>query len=241
MQRVIDNPKLRHAIVAAEVYDLDTKQPLYVHNEKFLMEAASTTKLLTTGTSLALLGPDFRFTTPVYRTGPLDAGGTLHGDLVLVASGDPNLSQRIKADGTLAFQNEDHSYDGSYDTRVVPGDPLVVLRDLAAQVAKAGVKRIDGRVIVDTSLFPDAGPENGTGAVVSPIVVNDNLVDIMLTPGVKSGDPVTIAVSPQTPYVAFTVKATTSAANVEPTIGTKDVRNADGSHTVTIVGTQPPG
>jgi D-alanyl-D-alanine carboxypeptidase/D-alanyl-D-alanine-endopeptidase (penicillin-binding protein 4) len=240
MQRIIQRPELRHAVVAAEVYDLDAKRPLYVHNAAFLMEAASTTKLLTTGTSLALLGPDFRYTTPVYRTGSVD-GGTLRGDLVLVASGDPNLSQRIAPDGTLAFRNEDHSYDGSYDTQAVPGDPLAVLRDLAAQVAKAGVKRIEGSVIVDTALFPDAGPENGTGAIVSPIVVNDNLVDVIVTPGEKAGDAVTIAVSPQTPYVTFANRATTSEAKTEPTIDMKDVTNADGTHTVTIVGTQPAG
>lgn len=240
MQQIAGNPKLRHAIVAAEVYDLDAKRPLFERHARFLMEAASTTKLLTTGTSLALLGPDFRFTTPVYRTGPVE-NGTLHGDLVLVASGDPNLSQRIQPDGTLAFENEDHSYDGSYDTRAVPGDPLAVLRDLAGQVAKAGIKRIEGRVVVDTSLFPDAGPEGGTGAVVSPIVVNDNLVDITLTPGAAVGDATTIAGSPATAYVKFINKSTTAALGSEPTIDMHDVTNADGTHAVTIVGTQPMG
>ncbi len=87
--------RFAHAIVAADVYDLDAKRQLYVRNAAVLMEAASTTKLLTTGTSLALLGPNFRWTTPVYRIGTVDSSGVLHGDLVMVASGDPNLSQRI--------------------------------------------------------------------------------------------------------------------------------------------------
>src|SRR5581483_6934087 len=167
-----------------------------------LMVAASTTKLLTEGTSLQLLGPNFRWTTPVYRTGPVD-GGVLHGDLVLVAPGDPNLSQRIQPDGTLAFENEDHAYDGSPETKAVPGDPLAVLRDLAAQVAKAGVKRVDGRVVVDTSLFPDQGTEDGTGTTLSSIVLNDNVVDVTVTPAARTGDPVKISASPQTPYVTF--------------------------------------
>jgi PBP4 family serine-type D-alanyl-D-alanine carboxypeptidase len=235
-------PQFTHAIVSAEVYDLDAKQPVFVRNGPMLMEAASTTKLLTAGTSLALLGPDFRWTTPVYRTGAVDASGGLHGDLVLVASGDPNLSQRIQPDGTLAFENEDHSYDGSYDTRAVPGDPLAVLRDLAAQVAKSGIKEIYGQAVVDASLFADQGNEAGTGAVVSPIVVNDNLVDVTVTPGTNPGDPVTISVSPQTPYVTFVSKAVTGAAKEEPTIDMSDDKtNANGSHTVTIVGKQPPG
>jgi PBP4 family serine-type D-alanyl-D-alanine carboxypeptidase len=240
--RIAARPQFKHAIVSGEIYDLDTKQVLFARNGPMLMEAASTTKLLTNGTSLALLGPDFRWTTPVYRTGPVDAQGVLDGDVVLVASGDPNLSQRINADGTIAFENEDHSYDGSYETRAVPGDPLAVLRDLAAQIAKAGVKTVHGRVVVDASLFADQGNEAGTGAVVSPIVVNDNLVDVTVKPGVNPGDPVTIAVSPETPYVTFVNKATTGKAKTEPTIDLSDDKtNADGTHTVTITGAQAPG
>jgi PBP4 family serine-type D-alanyl-D-alanine carboxypeptidase len=240
--RIVARPQFAHAIVAAEVYDLDAKRPLYTRNAGVLMEAASTTKLLTTGTTLALLGPNFRWTTPVYRTGPIDAGGVLHGNLVLVAAGDPNLSQRIRPDGTLAFENEDHSYDGNYDTKAVPGDPLAVLRDLAAQVVHAGIRQIDGMVAVDTSIFPDQGSEGGTGAIVSPIVVNDNLVDVMVTPGSKPGDPVSTAVSPQTPYVSFVNAATTGAPKSEPTIDlSKDKTNSSGSHVVTITGEMPAG
>lgn len=235
-------PRLKNSIVAAEVYDLDSHRVLYARDPAALMVAASTTKLLTEGTSLALLGRDFRWTTAVYRTGPVDAQGVLHGDLVLVASGDPNLSQRIQPDGTLAFENEDHAYDGSAATKAVPGDPLAVLRDLAAQVAKTGVKRVEGRVIVDTSLFPDQGPEGGTGVVVSPIVVNDNVVDVTVTPGAHAGDPVSIAVSPQTPYVTFVNHATTGASKSDATIDlSADVRDAMGRHTVTINGSQPMG
>jgi len=235
-------PRLKNSIVAGEVYDLDAHRVLYARNAAVLMVAASTTKLLTEGTSLALLGPGFRWTTPVYRTGPIDAQGVLHGDLVLVAAGDPNLSQRIQPDGTLAFENEDHAYDGSAETKAVPGDPLAVLRDLAAQVAKAGVKRIDGRVLIDASLFPDQGAEGGTGVIVSPIVVNDNLVDVIVTPGAHPGDPVSIAVSPATPYVRFVNKATTGERKSDATIDlSADVRDATGRHTVTIVGSQPVG
>lgn len=235
-------PRLRHSIVAGEVYDLDSRRVLYARNPGVLMVPASTTKLLTVGTSLALLGPGFRWTTPVYRTGPIDAQGVLHGNLVLVASGDPNLSQRIRLDGTLAFENEDHAYDGSAETKAVPGDPLAVMRDLAAQVAKAGIKRIEGTVLVGTSLFPDQGPESGTGTTLSSIVVNDNLVDVTVMPGKQAGDPVSISVSPQTPYVTFVNQAKTGAAKSDATIDmSADVRLADGTRRVTITGTQPLG
>ena len=67
--------------------------------------------------------------------------GVLEGDLVLLASGDPNLSGRLKPDGTLAFENEDHSYDADPNTRAVPGDPLLVLNELAKQVRERGHQR----------------------------------------------------------------------------------------------------
>jgi len=235
-------PRLRHSILAGEVYDLDSRRVLYARNAGVLMTPASTTKLLTEGTSLALLGPGFRYRTPVYRTGEIDSQGTLHGDLVLVASGDPNLSQRVAPDGTLGFENEDHAYDGSAETKAVPGDPLAVLRDLAGQIAKTGIKRVDGTVRVDTSLFPDQGPEDGTGCILSPIVVNDNLVDVTVTPGTHAGDPVSISVSPATPYVRFINRATTGAPKSDATIDmSADARDGAGRHTVTIVGSQPVG
>ncbi|HTV92209.1 MAG TPA: D-alanyl-D-alanine carboxypeptidase/D-alanyl-D-alanine-endopeptidase [Verrucomicrobiae bacterium] len=242
MTQILATPLLRHAIVAGEVYDLDTHRVLFARNALTYMEAASTTKLLTEGTSLALLGPGFRWTTPVYRTGSLDGDGTLHGDLVLVASGDPNISQRIQPNGTLGFENEDHAYDGSPHTKAVPGDPLIVLRQLAAQVKSAGVKAIDGRVAVDASLFASPGPEGGTGTMVSPMILNDNVVDVTIAPGAHAGDAASIAVSPQTPYVRFVNNAKTGKAGSEPTIDmSNDVTQPNGSHVVTITGATPAG
>lgn len=228
------------ASFGVDVYDLDAKRDIYAMNAHKVFLAASTTKLLTEGTTLALLGPDYRFTTNVYRTGTV-AGGVLHGDVVLRASGDPNLSNRIQPDGTLAFQNEDHSYDGSLDTKAVAGDPLAVLRDFARQIAARGITAVDGRVIVDDSLFPAGAAEAGTGAVLSPIVVNDNLVDVVVSPGERAGDPVRIDVSPQTAYAAFSVKATTGAAGSERTIDMKDMPDANGDVAVSVVGSMPVG
>src|SRR5438270_13629029 len=169
IQIIMDRPEFRHAIFGIEFYSLDAGKPIYSINADKLFTPGSTTKLLTEGTALALLGADFRFHTRVYRTGAIGADGTLDGDLILVASGDPNLSGRINADGTLAFENEDHSYDGDPNTRAVPGDPLLVIHELAQQIADKGVKQILGRVIVDTGMFPEGARELGTGVVMSPI------------------------------------------------------------------------
>lgn len=242
VRSIIERPEFSHSTWGVELYSLDSGRTVYSINGDKLFVPGSTTKLLTMGSALGLLGADYRFHTRVYRTGPVRSDGTLDGDLVLVASGDANLSGRIRKDGTLAFENEDHSYDGSPDTRAVPGDPLLVIRDLAAQVRAHGIKRVGGRVLIDATLFPEGERELGTGVVISPIIVNDNLVDVTITPGAEPGAPVALDVSPVTPYVRFVNQATTSSADSQPHIRwSNDVTNPDGSHTVTVTGTMPAG
>ena len=242
IERIVSRPEFRHATFGIEFFDLDSGKAIYQLNPDELFTPASTTKLLTEGTALELLGADFRFHTRVYGIGRLKKNGTLKGDLVLVASGDPNLSGRMQADGTLAFENEDHCYGGSVDTRAVPGDPLAVIRKLAAQVAAHGVKRIEGRVLVDTRLFPEGEAELGTGSIVSPVIVNDNIIDVTASPGTAVGAPVQLHVSPDTAYTRFVNQATTGKADSEPDIKwAKDQETPAGSHLVIVTGSMPLG
>ncbi|HMI58762.1 MAG TPA: D-alanyl-D-alanine carboxypeptidase/D-alanyl-D-alanine-endopeptidase [Gemmatimonadaceae bacterium] len=242
IQRVVDRPEFRHAMFGIEFYSLDSNRPIYTLNADKLFVPGSTTKLLTEGTALELMGADYQFHTRVYRTGSVDKSGTLAGDLVLVASGDPNLSARVRSDGTLAFENEDHAYDGDVHTRAVPGDPLLIIRKLAAQVAEHGIKRISGRVLVDATLFPGGDRELGTDVVMSPIVVNDNLVDLAIGPGARVGTAATIAPAPATSYLRIVNKITTSAAGSAQNIDlVSDTADAAGLHTVTLGGTTPAG
>src|SRR5437016_4733074 len=218
IKKIMSRPEFAHSRFGIEFYSLDTGKVLYELNSQQLFVPASTTKLLTEGTALELLGGDFRFHTRVYRTGSVTADGVLDGNLVLVAGGDPNLSARVQPDGTLAFENEDHSYDGDPATRAVPGDPLLIIRKLARQVADAHIKRIGGHVFIDASLFPEGQRELGTGVVMSPIVINDNLVDVTFSPGATEGAPVVFQQSPATSYVTFINKATTGRSDSNPEI-----------------------
>ncbi len=239
IQRIMDRPEFRHALFGIEFYSLDTHEVIYSINADKLFTPGSTTKLITEGTALSLLGADFRFHTRVYRTSPVNAEGVI-GDLVLVASGDPNLSGRINRDGTLAFENEDHSYDGDPNTRAVAGDPLLVIRELAQQIADKGIKKILGRVIVDAGMFREGARELGTGVVMSPIVVNDNIIDVIVTPG-PEGSPVTFKSSPATSYVTFVNRTTTGKPDSEPEIRFVGKPNNDGTQSVEIFGSLPAG
>src|SRR5215813_5282766 len=137
IQKVMDRPEFVRANFGIEFVALDTGKVVYSHDANKLFVPASTTKLLTEGTVLATFGADYRFHTKVYHTGDLNKKGRLNGDLILVASGDPNLSNRVRSDGTLAFVDEDHSYGGP----AVPGDPLAVIKELAKAVHDKGVRK----------------------------------------------------------------------------------------------------
>src|SRR6266852_5830614 len=238
IKKVISRPEFAHANFGIEFYSVDIGKVVYALNADKLFVPASTTKILTEGALLATLGADYRFHTRVYRTGPIDKHGTLKGDLVLVASGDPNLSNRIQPDGTLAFVDEDHSYAGP----ALPGDPLLVIKQLAKDVAAKGIRKIEGRVLVDTTLFPDGPREGGTNVVMSSIMVNDNVIDLIGLPGAKPGDPVVLQSSPKTSYIKFVNHLTTSPAGTKPSFEPPDITtNPDGSVLVTLSGSLPVG
>jgi PBP4 family serine-type D-alanyl-D-alanine carboxypeptidase len=237
LQAVMDRPEFRHALWGAEFYDLTAKLPVWSVNAERLFVPGSTTKVLTVGTSLELFGRDHRFTTRVYRTGPL-RNGTLDGDLVLVASGDPNLSGRATFGGdTLAWTDEDHSYSGM----PLAADPLAALRDLARQVAAHGVKRIKGRVIVDATLFSEGRRDLGTNVVLSPMVVNDNVVDLVIAPGATAGAIADMKVLPRTSYIVVDNKVTTGAPDSPRRLRvTEDSSKAD-VYVVHLEGSVPAG
>ena len=238
IQKILDRPEFTHASFGIEFYDLASGKILYAHDAGKLFVPASTTKTLTEGALLATLGPDYRFHTKIYRTGPVDKKGRLKGDLMLVASGDPDLSNRIQPGGTLAFQDEDHSYGGP----AVAGDPLAVIRQLAKDVAAKGIRRVDGRVLIDASLMPDGPREGGTGVVLSSIMVNDNLIDLIATPGASLGAPVQLQISPQTSYARFVNHLLTSAAGSKIALEEPAFTpNPDGTVTIALTGSLPLG
>ncbi|NIR34818.1 MAG: D-alanyl-D-alanine carboxypeptidase/D-alanyl-D-alanine-endopeptidase, partial [Gemmatimonadetes bacterium] len=87
-------------VVAAEAR---TGRLLIDHNGRRKFVPASNQKILVTATAMSLLGPDHRFRTEVWATGAVD-DGSLDGDLVLVGSGDPSLSDRFWDSGTHALE-----------------------------------------------------------------------------------------------------------------------------------------
>jgi len=242
IRQITTRPVFKHSTVGVEVYDLTAHQVLVAMNEDKLFTSGSTTKVITEGAALALLGEDYRFHTRVYSTGNVTPDGTLEGDLVLVASGDPNLSGRVEDNGTLDFTSFDHSYAGVLPGKSVSGDPLHVLKELAIAVYRSGILRIHGKVMVDASLFPSDHVEPATHATVSPVVLNDNVIDIKAFSAASAGGPVPIEVEPELPYLKVINKVITGSAESQTVLRfTSDIAEEDGSHTVVLEGNVPAG
>ena len=154
------------------------------------MVPASNLKLITTGTALHALGPDFRFETGIGYTGEVDADGTLHGDVYIVGGGDPTI--------------------GVADTVAVKPDALFwrwksLLKD-------AGISRIDGRIIGDGRAYEghlenqswsydDTGTYYGAGC--NALSFYENAIDYVVSAGVE-GEPVKVTQRyPETPWMHF--------------------------------------
>lgn len=84
---------VRHHGAAQLNYSLyDPAYGTFGHHATAFTAPASNEKIFTTATLLQLVGPTFQYATTVAGTTPLTSH-TLHGDLVVVGSGDPTLSR----------------------------------------------------------------------------------------------------------------------------------------------------
>jgi D-alanyl-D-alanine carboxypeptidase/D-alanyl-D-alanine-endopeptidase (penicillin-binding protein 4) len=214
---IIAAPEFKHAHWGILVVDLDSGTSLYDLNGDKLFIPASTTKLYTVAAALEALGADFRFQTPVYRRGSLK-DGVVDGDLILVASGDPTMGGRTDAHGRIAFTNSDHIYaDGVTRTELTEPDPLGGLIELARQIAAAGVKEVRGEIVIDDRLFPRAESSGSGPGAVSPIMINDNVVDFVIAP-CKAGESAKVSWRPQASAVLVDADVRTVGAGGETKI-----------------------
>jgi D-alanyl-D-alanine carboxypeptidase/D-alanyl-D-alanine-endopeptidase (penicillin-binding protein 4) len=210
IKAVLDRPDYRGARWGILVVDAATGKSVCEHNADLLFAPASVTKLYSCAAALAELGADHRFETPVYQRGVLDKG-QLKGDLVLRASGDFTLGGRTNGEGKMAFTSDDHIYATPNDTTtaLTDTDALAGLRDLARQVKAAGVKEITGDVLIDDRLFERSRGSGSGPDVVTPIMVNDNLVDVLVHPAAKAGEPARVELRPLTAFVQIDARVET--------------------------------
>lgn len=224
--KLMAEPEFPQASWGILINDLESGEALYELNPDKLFVPASTTKLFTVAAALEVLGADYRFRTPVYARGEIDDAGVLHGDLILVASGDLTMGGRTDVSGRIEFANADHTYAGfSPGAALTAADPCGGLKEIARQIKAAGVKQVDGDVLIDDRLF-EAADSSGSGPEhCSPIVINDNLIDVTVKP-TKPGKPAEVSWRPECTALVVDARVMTvdADAKTEVKIETPDER-----------------
>lgn len=212
LRTVVEGPEFKHAHWGILFVDLASGEVIFERDADKLFAPASTTKLYSVAAALDELGEDHRFSTPIVRRGDINGSGELAGDLILVASGDFSLGGRTDEAGQIAFTDADHTYaNSSSKTQLTKPEPLAGIEDLARQVVAAGVRRIKGDVLIDARLFDEAQATGSGPGRVTPIVVNDNLIDIIVTPTTPNS-PAHVDWRPSSALVTVDAQVTTIAA-----------------------------
>ena len=188
----------------------------------------SSTKLFSVSATLDDLGFHHHFETPVYAQGKLK-NGKLDGDLVLVASGDLTMGGRTAPNGTVSYTPTDHTYANSVPgATLTPENPLAGLNEIAEQVRKSGVKRVEGDVVIDDRLF-DLAPKGPSVDAISfnapnldpwpyPITINDNLIDVEVEPGKVGEKPKVVLWRPKVAPYHLEMRAKTVPAGKPTTL-----------------------
>ncbi len=219
---------------------LGSDKAVFALNSDQLFIPGSTYKIFPGATVFSAFGAGHRFRTRIFRTGPI-IKGVVKGDLIVVASGDLLMGGRIQRDGSLALPDLDHTFS---EGNPLPGDPLRTLKDLARRVKARGVRRVEGRIRVDASLFREGEEDlfdNGIHIPVTPMMLNDNVVDVTVTPGPRAGATAGLRLSPDVGYVRITNEVVTVAegATARPLRFVDDVAAADGTRRVRLTGDIP--
>ncbi len=130
---------------------------------------------------------------------------------------------------------------GAGDPLLAPGD----LADLARQAAKAGLRRVAGRLRYDDTYFDRQRLGDGWAwddepfyysAQISALNANKNLIYLQFAPGRKPGDPIHVTVGPTRHYVEIRNLATTGAKKSKFTLSTTRER---GRNILTLRGSLP--
>ncbi len=211
IQEVVDSPEFANSTWAIRVVDLSSGEDIFDPiNEELMLDPASTTKLFTVATAFDVLGADHHFETPVYRLGDVDSAGILAGDLVLVASGDLVLGGRGALEGAVEYTDADHTDANALGIgELTAGDPLAGLDELARQVAASGIEEVRGDVVIDDRLFgPGSSFNPNEEYIITPIVINDNLIDLIIDPA-EPGSPAQVDWRPKSAAYSVESRVTT--------------------------------
>jgi serine-type D-Ala-D-Ala carboxypeptidase/endopeptidase (penicillin-binding protein 4) len=191
------HPSLHNASWGFYAINTASGDPMASHNPHLALIPASTQKVITTLTALALLGENYRFETLLQHTGTIN-NGVLNGDLIITGKGDPTLGSET-IDDSLSL------------TKLYAEWTQVILQ--------SGIRKISGSIIADGSWFDDfmvpakwmwEDIGNYYGAGAHALTVNENLYSVFFRPGQREGEQTgVIRTSPDIPGMGLKNDVTT--------------------------------
>lgn len=196
LQTLLQHTDLKNASIGLSVVSAEGNELIFSHQPDKILRVASNMKLLTTSAALLFLGKDFMYKTWIYTTGNLLPNRELSGDVIIIGSGDPNISGRF--------------YDGNI---------TAVPEIWADRIEGIGIKAVNGDIIADDTIFdreyvnptwPANQLSNWYCAQISGLAFNDNCIDITISPGIKEGQLVKSTTNPKTDYVNIINKCITT-------------------------------
>ncbi len=224
LDSIQNDSEIRTGIVAASIRSTQTGEYKIQFNARKSVNSASTLKLVSTASALSVLGPNYRYQTYIEYDGTI-ADSVLRGNIYIRGTGDPSLgASRVGFD----FQQ--------------------VVNLFAQKIKEYGIRKIEGAIIGDGSIFPDntladswvwGDVGNYYGAGVSGLNINENLYEIHFKPGKSLGeDAPVLRLSPSVPNITYINKVTTAERGSGDNVL---VYNTPFSNTIISEGTVPIG
>jgi len=202
--------------VSVYIKSLKTGEVIYDYNKDLSLAPASNMKIFTTATALYKLTDTFRFDTNIYGN---VSNGKVEGDLIIYSNGDPTH---------CVYFNK---------------PPVKIFEDMAQNLYLQGIRMIEGDLIADDSFFDrnlrgkgwkDEYKFESYSAEISPLSLNENVVDVRISPGKASGLPAVVTLFPPAGIFSIVNKAVTS--NKDQTIS---VYPGENNNRITIAGSIP--
>ena len=165
VDRFVSHSSLRYASVGVQVIDLDSAKSIASYRPEQANITASTMKTVVSSAALGLLGPHFRFETPVYLDGEVK-DGCFTGTIVIRGLGDPTLGSVF-----LPYQAN-------------------IVDEIISALRTRGITEVKGGIYGDDSYytFPYHHGEwdvndlaYGYGTAVHALNFHDNLVKVSFT------------------------------------------------------------